>query len=162
MIEMGIQIQGAKALKQKFSELKGKLSENVTLKGIIVGSGVIEDSAKLNMAASLLPADTWSRKAHKMVGKQKLSSRKLFVREGFLRASIMKQILLENKNIVGAVGTNSDYGRIHELGGYAGRGHKSLIPARPYLLPALLKNVERIKKFFKESFWKHAAKVAAK
>lgn len=32
-----------------------------------------------------------------------------------------------------AVGTNLDYGRIHQLGGQAGRKKKVTIPARPYL-----------------------------
>lgn len=162
MIDFGIVIQGAAALKNKFKELSGKLSNDVTMRGIVVGSMMIEDDAKLNMSSSVVSADRWSKKAHEMTGKQKLSPRKLFVREGFLRASILKQVLMENGKIVGTVGTNSDYGRIHELGGRAGRGHKSLIPARPFLLPALLKNIEGIKKYFKDSFWKHAQKVARK
>jgi phage gpG-like protein len=32
------------------------------------------------------------------------------------------------------VGSNVIYARIHQLGGRAGRGHKSLIPARPFLV----------------------------
>lgn len=32
------------------------------------------------------------------------------------------------------VGTNIIYGRIHQLGGMAGKGHKAHIPARPYLV----------------------------
>ena len=31
------------------------------------------------------------------------------------------------------------YARIHELGGYAGRGRKVRIPARPYMRPALVR-----------------------
>lgn len=30
------------------------------------------------------------------------------------------------------LGTNAIYGRIHQLGGRAGRGHRVIIPARPY------------------------------
>lgn len=33
-----------------------------------------------------------------------------------------------------AVGTDKIYGAIHHYGGLAGRGHKTTIPARPYLL----------------------------
>lgn len=33
-------------------------------------------------------------------------------------------------------GSSVPYARIHEYGGYAGRGHKSYIPPRPYLGPA--------------------------
>ncbi len=31
------------------------------------------------------------------------------------------------------------YARIHEVGGWAGRGHKSYLPPRPYVLPAVIK-----------------------
>lgn len=34
-------------------------------------------------------------------------------------------------------GSAVPYARIHEKGGYAGRGHKAYIPPRPYLAPAL-------------------------
>lgn len=34
-------------------------------------------------------------------------------------------------------GPNVPYGAIHEYGGWAGRGHRSYIPPRPYLGPAL-------------------------
>lgn len=36
-----------------------------------------------------------------------------------------------------AGGPEAPYGRIHEFGGLAGRGHRSLIPARPYLGPSI-------------------------
>ena len=36
-----------------------------------------------------------------------------------------------------AIGPNIVYSRIHELGGLAGRGHRSKIPKRPYLKPAI-------------------------
>jgi len=35
------------------------------------------------------------------------------------------------------VGATTVYARIHELGGNAGRGHKTHLPPRPYLRPAL-------------------------
>lgn len=38
---------------------------------------------------------------------------------------------------IGGISTNVVYARIHELGGYAGRGRKVRIPARPYLSPAI-------------------------
>lgn len=34
------------------------------------------------------------------------------------------------------VGPTAGYGRIQELGGWAGRGHRTYIPYRPYMLPA--------------------------
>ena len=36
-----------------------------------------------------------------------------------------------------SIGPNIIYGRIQELGGIAGRGHRSHLPARPYLKPAI-------------------------
>jgi len=36
-----------------------------------------------------------------------------------------------------AGGDGVDYGRIHEFGGLAGAGHRSLIPARPYMGPGV-------------------------
>jgi len=36
----------------------------------------------------------------------------------------------------GKVGPTSVYGRIHELGGFTGRGHRTYLPPRPSLKPA--------------------------
>lgn len=36
----------------------------------------------------------------------------------------------------GRVGPTSRYGRIHELGGNTGRGHRTYLPPRPHLAPA--------------------------
>lgn len=36
------------------------------------------------------------------------------------------------------VGATTAYARIHELGGRTGRGHRTVLPPRPYLHPALL------------------------
>lgn len=37
------------------------------------------------------------------------------------------------------VGPTIVYGRIHELGGWAGAGHKTFIPRRPYINPATIR-----------------------
>jgi len=52
--------------------------------------------------------------------------------------------------IKGVVGSNLVYARIHELGGYAGRGRKVKIPMRPYLRPALAKGRSFIERIFKD------------
>src|SRR5712692_6879413 len=92
--------------------------------------------------------------------KEKLSGEVLNVRSGLLRASIRGRVeggvqALEtlkakypqvqtalfqtsggsflDRGMVGFVGSDVVYSRIHELGGVAGRGHAAHIPARPYL-----------------------------
>jgi phage virion morphogenesis protein len=69
--------------------------------------------------AGLKPA-TWAAKG----------SRKTLVESGRLRGSITKQIA--GSTVV--VGTNVEYGAIHQFGGKAGRGRRVTIPARPFLL----------------------------
>jgi len=50
--------------------------------------------------------------------------------------------------IQGVVGTNVIYGKINEYGGITGRGYTSVIPPRPYLRPAIDKNLSQIRKLF--------------
>lgn len=54
---------------------------------------------------------------------------KILQQRGQLAASITS----EYGKDYAAVGTNTIYARIHQLGGHAGRGKKTPIPARPYL-----------------------------
>lgn len=49
--------------------------------------------------------------------KNKLSGQKLKVRTGRLRSGIQKEVRGSKDEVVGRVGTNVKYGRIHELGG---------------------------------------------
>ena len=160
-MEVGLEVKGAKALEKKMKFLNVSTTNNVTLKAIINGTALVEGTAMKNISSGS-NADEWSALAHAQTGKQKLSGRKLRIGKGdiggALRASITHQFFFKKGVVEGAVGTNSDYGRIHELGGYAGRGRRVLIPARPYLFPALLENIEKIKKMFKEKFWIQAKK----
>jgi len=153
-MEVGMEIKGVKALQKKLNFLNLKVTDNVTMKAIVGGTMIVEGQAQKNVSAGA-PADEWSGKAYAMTGKQKMSSRKLRIGEGNLRSTITHKFFFNKTGgkIEGAVGTNSTYGRIHELGGYAGRGRSVLIPARPFLLPALLQNMEKIKKMFTEKFW---------
>jgi phage virion morphogenesis protein len=62
--------------------------------------------------------------------KGKWPGKKLQVSQGGLAASI-------SKNVTGndvSVGTNKEYGAIHQYGGMAGRGRSVSIPARPFLV----------------------------
>ncbi len=54
---------------------------------------------------------------------------------GGLRSTIQTEIRDDAVVISGGkgIGSNLRYARIHQLGGMAGRGHRSKIPARPYL-----------------------------
>lgn len=70
----------------------------------------------------------------------------LTTRTGRLRDSIGWRIDCKGKDIIGRVGTNVIYGRIHEYGGTAGRNHAARIPPRPYLKPALEAEARNIKK----------------
>ncbi|WP_167764544.1 phage virion morphogenesis protein [Thermus tengchongensis] len=60
---------------------------------------------------------------------ERVAKRKALIMTGRLKNSI-------GWKVVGSriyVGTNVVYARIHQFGGYAGRGRKVRIPARPYL-----------------------------
>lgn len=54
--------------------------------------------------------------------------RKILTKSHRLRRSVVPHI---GRTYI-ALGTNVEYGRIHQLGGKAGRGRKVTIPARPY------------------------------
>lgn len=64
---------------------------------------------------------------------------------GSLRRSIHGELLMATGNVAAAeVGTDLVYAAIQEFGGAAGRGHTSIIPAHPYMRPALDENREKI------------------
>ena len=80
----------------------------------------------------------------------------ILIDTGRLRRSITYRAG-HSKAIIGPIGTNVVYARIHQVGGYAGRQHKVKIPARPYLglsnkdLDDLAQDVKRIvKEYIKE------------
>lgn len=54
---------------------------------------------------------------------------KMLQRSGQLASSISRNY----DDTSAAVGTNKTYAAIQQLGGKAGRGHKSVLPARPFL-----------------------------
>ena len=62
--------------------------------------------------------------------KRMLGRGKILLDTGHLRGSITYKASRTGVR----VGTNVVYGRIHQLGGKAGRGKKVKIPARPYLV----------------------------
>lgn len=59
-----------------------------------------------------------------------VAGHKLLIQSGRLRRSINYEV--DGHTV--RIGTDVIYGRIHQLGGMAGRGRKVHIPARPYLV----------------------------
>jgi phage virion morphogenesis protein len=53
---------------------------------------------------------------------------------GVPQARLMPSIHYTAYNDSVEIGTNVVYAAIHQFGGYAGRGHKSYIPPRPYFM----------------------------
>jgi hypothetical protein len=51
------------------------------------------------------------------------------------------------------------YGRIQELGGWAGRGHRTYIPYRPYLLPATIRARGPVRNLYQERWAEVLARV---
>jgi hypothetical protein len=73
------------------------------------------------------------------------------VLHGTLRSSVHFRLESDGLTVhVGPGGAASAYAAIHEFGGYAGRHHKTYIPARPYVQPAWQKKgdeaIEAIRK----------------
>lgn len=63
---------------------------------------------------------------------------------GYLRSSINQEVFDRGNTIVGEIGSDVVYSRIHEFGGYAGPGRKIEIRERPYLYPSIKNNLEKI------------------
>jgi phage gpG-like protein len=61
------------------------------------------------------------------------------VDQGGLKNSIAGIVEREFMGWVAKVGTGIEYGRVLELGGYAGKGRTTFIAARPYLLTTLMR-----------------------
>lgn len=62
------------------------------------------------------------------VKEQKLTGQVLKVRTGKLRRSINQRVTVDTKGIYGIVGTNVEYGRMHELGGtYSVKAHARMM-----------------------------------
>jgi phage gpG-like protein len=84
-----------------------------------------------------------------------LSGRVLNVRTGKLRSSWANPGAITQRITGGwrmTIGSDVVYARIHELGGMAGRGHKTRIPRRPYMRPAIISQREKIQQAFRGMF----------
>ena len=97
---------------------------------------------------SMLMAERYSKETFNTPGHLK-------VRSGRLRSSITASTKEQGKYVVGLIGTDVVYGKIHEYGGIHPRSKTIRMPARPYIGPSftddkLNKYAEQIKKSIME------------
>jgi len=63
---------------------------------------------------------------------------------GYLRSSINFETKIQGNKVIGEIGSNVVYSRIHEFGGNAGPGRQVYLRPRPYIFPAIENNLEAI------------------
>jgi|Deesub1362B_J571_1020462.scaffolds.fasta_scaffold00331_36 phage virion morphogenesis protein len=114
---------------------------HITLKAI---GNLVQSSVMKNFEVEGRPR--W-RPLAKATLRQRGSNAKILQDRGKLRDSINFKV----KSNAVEIGTNRPYAAIHQFGGYAGRGRKVYIPARPYLL-LQKEDKEDIKKILKEIY----------
>jgi phage virion morphogenesis protein len=125
-------------LKLKLKNLLRRIGPEPLLR---VAANVMRGSTEETFRDEGSPAGSWPPLAmgtlQRRYGKMRPSVRarlvaghKLLMGRGNLKNSINYEISGHTLRI----GTGIIYGRIHQLGGLAGRGHAARIPARPYLV----------------------------
>jgi len=154
------EIKGIEELRRKLGgEIVDKCAAEAVRVGIFAGTQNIKSDAREYIATSDNGLTEEQRAAAAQLSAIKTGSNQLQVRTGRLQNSIQSTV---ESNGDGYVFTNVEYARIHELGGFAGRGGKVLIPARPYLLPALTKNMQSTLDFIKHEFVARIKQLGAK
>jgi len=63
---------------------------------------------------------------------------------GTLRSSINTSVRRQGNKVIGAIGSDIIYSRIHELGGNAGPSRLVYLRARPYITPSIVKNLDKM------------------
>ena len=94
-------------------------------------AGIMADSTEENFAQEGRP-DKWQELAKSTIKRRTKTGHypgKILQVEGQLASSITTYY--DNESAV--IGSNLAYAAIHQLGGQAGKGKKTTIPARPYL-----------------------------
>jgi phage gpG-like protein len=124
-------------LQKELAKIPAKFTSNLFLEGVadiavdgISGKGGVFDNEGI-VAANGAESVLWeqSRAANVRRAKGKTNSKTLHQR-GRLRRSIHRT---DAKNAEVIVGSNVKYAAIHQFGGAAGRGHKTILPARPFI-----------------------------
>lgn len=113
---------------------------------------------------------------HRQTVAKKLSGQVLKRQTGRLASSMNSKVYKQGRGVVGIIGSNVKYARIHEFGGTIVpkngpflvfrigdrviKTKKVTIPARPYMGPTFRENKSRVKEIFKRSLikWKDEAK----
>ena len=86
-------------------------------------------SELLSMAEDNFESESWGGQRWKQSRRAADEGGKTLQKSGQLAASLTTQV---GSNYA-RIGSNKKYAAIHHLGGRAGRGHKTNLPARPYL-----------------------------
>lgn len=109
-------------------EVQGRYSTASEVHG---GSTRWKDLAPSTKLARIGGSRAFTKKGSLRAGAQRsLSNLKILQVRGRLAASVTYQV---SGNTL-AIGSNVIYAAIHNLGGYAGRGHSVYIPGRPFLV----------------------------
>lgn len=82
----------------------------------------------------------------------------LRVGSGHLRRSIYTRVQEQGELVVGIIGSKTIYAAIHEFSGFAGRGRRIHIPARPYIGPVIKENENKIATLIQDNIVKELNK----
>jgi phage gpG-like protein len=66
-------------------------------------------------------------------------------RTGFLHDNVYTLFAPTETGAYGEAWPSTVYARIHELSGWAGRGHRSFLPKRPYVEPAMADQADHLR-----------------
>ena len=116
-------IPGNKAIEMAFSKYQKNVNKELE-HSIEIAAIKVEGTAKKNI---------WTIK----------STQGKLIDTGRMINSITHEIVIKGKKIIGLVGTNVWYAKVHELG-------NRYIPARPFLRPALIKEKKFINDLLKK------------
>lgn len=146
---MNIEIEGLEKINKWIEERINKVNNMEQLKddiGILIQSDIdsnfeqeqTPEGVKWNSFAP------WSEKTEEYRAKNGKEFGKILNFNNDLRASIEYE--RTGYGVKSGVLKGPVYSRIHQMGGYAGKGRKTYIPARPYigLSPRLEKNIKRL------------------
>lgn len=145
-----VDIKGFKEARKKLGLVADDAATMAIRTGIFVATKNTQEDARAYISSNQNSLTAEQRSAAAQTGAAKVGDNQLQVQTGRLQNGILVQI--EDKGATGVVYSNVEYARIHELGGYAGKNHKVLIPARPYLGPAFFKNIKPMLEFIKQEF----------
>jgi phage gpG-like protein len=153
-MSLAMDIKGLEKLKQILGEEVTNLAAKEAIAtAIFAGTERIKADAREFIATSDNALTSEQREAASQLEAMRTGENQLQVRTGRLQNSIQSAVEHNaDGGTEGAVFTNVEYARIHELGGFTGKGGKVLMPARPYLTPALTKNITYTLDFLKKEF----------